>query len=217
MVALTERIYDLAPPGGLFDETVVGNLLPDHAPGARNAMVHRAARKGEILILKPGLYCLAEKYRRTHPHPFIVAAMLHAPSHISLESALSYHGLIPEAVHQVASVTSQRSRTFNTPLGYFTYRRVPCDYTRAGVVAEKVVDNAWAFLATPLRAIADLIYVRRDVRWEKDGLAFLTTSMRIDMDDLHDVSMDLFDEVHDSFRNKRVKDYLRGVKETVGT
>ena len=188
----------------------------------RNANVTRPSRPcsgGTLLMLslKPGLYCLAEKYRRTHPHPFIVAAMLHAPSHISLESTLSYHGLIPEAVHQVTSVTSERSRAFNTPLGFFTYRRVPCDYARAGVVAEKIVDDAWGFLATPLRAIADLIYVRREVEWGKDGLAFLTSSMRIEIEDLHELAMELFDEVHDSIRNKRVKDYLQGMRETLRT
>lgn len=52
---------------------------------ARGLLVHRACKAGEILRLKPGLFVLGQPYRRSEPHPFVVAAMLHAPSHISLE------------------------------------------------------------------------------------------------------------------------------------
>ena len=48
----------------------------------------------------------------------MLAASLHAPSHVSLESALAYHGLIPEAVYQVASITVARSREFTS---YITF------------------------------------------------------------------------------------------------
>ena len=40
---------------------------------------------------------------------------------ISLETALSYHGLIPEAVYQTASVTAARGRAFDTSIGRFTF------------------------------------------------------------------------------------------------
>ena len=162
----------------------MANLLPRHSTGARRALVHRAVASGGLLRLKPGLYCLPPELRRSHPHPFVVAAMLHFPSQLSLETALAHHGLIPEAVHQVASVTSGRSRTFDTPLGRFVFGRVPCDDQRAGVKATRLDGDAWAFLATPLRAIADLIYLRRAVSWERDGLSFLLESMRIEREDL---------------------------------
>jgi predicted transcriptional regulator of viral defense system len=133
MQSLTEKALKLAPPGGLFDETVIHNLFPDSSTGARGLLVHRACQAGEILRLKPGLFVLGQPYRKSEPHPFVVAAMLHAPSHISLESALAYHGLIPEAVYQVSGVTVGRSREFSTPLGVFDFRRVPARAPRAGV------------------------------------------------------------------------------------
>ena len=125
MQNLTEKVFKLAPPGGLFDETVIHNLFPDSTAGARALLVHRACQAGEILRLKPGLFGLGPPYRKSEPHPFVVAGVLHSPSHISLESALSHHGLIPEAVYQVSSVTVGRSREFTTPLGVFSFRRVP--------------------------------------------------------------------------------------------
>ncbi len=213
MQKLTEKAFNLVPPGGLFDDSVIRNLFPGSSEGARKLFVHRAVHSKEVLRLKPGLYCLAEPYRKTHPHPFLVAAVLHSPSHISLESALSFHGLIPEAVREITSVTVSRSRTFKNPLGVFSFVRVPANDPRAGVQAIELEPNAWAFVATPLRAIADLVYVRKEVLWRKDGLGFLIKSMRIEEDDLLHLEMDDFEVIKRSIRNLRVKDYLEGIQE----
>jgi len=35
MQTLTEKIFKLAPPGGLFDESVVQTLFPGQSTGAR--------------------------------------------------------------------------------------------------------------------------------------------------------------------------------------
>lgn len=212
MQTLTERILELAPPGGLFDETVIANLFPDGSTGARNVLVHRACQAGEILRLKPGLFVLAPPYRKTDPHPFVLASSLHAPSHISLESALAWHGLIPEAVYQVSSVTIARSREFTTPLGVFSFRRVPARLPRAGVEAVEVARNAWAFVASPLRAIADQVYLNRDISWQRNGMGYLTESLRIEEDDVREMSFDRLDEILESFRSRRVRTYLQGMK-----
>jgi hypothetical protein len=215
MQTLTERIFELAPPGGLFNESVVRNVLPETTTGARKQLVYRAIEHGEILRLKPGDYCLATGFRKSHPHPFVLAAVLHSPSHVSLESALSFHGLIPEAVYAVSSVTYQRSRSFKTPWGLFSFQRVPTHQPRAGVEIVRLADDAWAFVARPLRAIADLVYLRKEVCWESAGSSFLTESMRIEEDDLEEMSMDDFDAVHESLKDKRVKAYLCGLAKEI--
>lgn len=208
MLSLTKEVFKISPPGGLFDMTVVRNLFPDRSEGARKVLVHRAESKGEILRLKPGLFLLAEEYRKSHPHPFVIAAALHSPSHVSLESALSFHGLIPEAVYQVSSVTAARSRTFETSIGIFTFQHVAAKNPRAGVEAVKIDKASWAFVATPLRAIADLVYVRKHIRWERDGLAFLTESMRIEMEDLRRIPFNELDDLNASLHDGRTKEYL---------
>lgn len=211
MQAMTEKIFRLSPPGGLFDETAVRNLFPGRSEAARKVLVHRACSAGEIIRLKPGLFLLAPELRKTHPHPFVIAALLHSPSHISLESALAHHGLIPEAVYEIASVTSARSRSFTTPAGVFSFTRVPAVNPRAGVRAQNINGRSWVFIASPVRAIADLLYVRKEVTWEQDGPAFLTDSMRIERDDLKTIPFDNLDEVCDSLRDRRTVNYLRGL------
>jgi hypothetical protein len=215
MQTLTEAVYHLAPPAGLFDETVIANLFPESSPGARALLVHRARQAGEILRLKRGVFLLDARYRKSEPHPFVLAGALHAPSHVSLESALAYHGLIPEAVCQVSSVTVGRSREFVTPAGVFSFSRVPARAPRAGVQSLAVARDAWAFVASPLRAIADAVYLRRGITWDRDGLGFLTESLRIEDDDLRSLSFVVMDEIVDSLGSRRVRAYLEGMKGAV--
>lgn len=215
MQTLTEKVYHLAPPGGLFDETVIANLFPDRSPGARALLVHRAIQSGEILRLKPGLFVLDGRYRKSEPHPFHIAALLHYPSHISLESALAWHRLIPEAVYQVSSVTSGRSRAFTTPLGVFGFQRVPARPPRAGVAAVEIARDCWAFIATPLRAIADMIYLNRMITWQEHGLSYFTESLRIEEDDLRQIPLVGLDDILNSLRSLRVQTFLRGLKGAV--
>lgn len=213
MQTLTERAFELSPPGGVLDSTAIGNLFPGASVGARKLLVHRATRAGEILRLKPGLYILHTAYRQSSLHPFSIAAMVHSPSHVSLESALAHHGLIPEAVYQVASVTVARSRTLRTPLGVFSYHRVPARNPRAGVCLEKLSENSWAFVATPVRAIADMVYLDKHVSWKTDGLSYLTKSLRIEEDDLPGLDPDMIDEVRESIADSRTTDFLSGLRE----
>lgn len=212
MQRLTEKTLLLSPPGSLIEMTAVRNLFPDLSEGARRVLLHRAVRAGELIRLKRGLFLLQPEFRKSSPHPFVVAALLHAPSHISLETALSHHGLIPEAVYQVASVTPSRSRVFDTPIGRFSFQRVPAVDPRAGVQAVKLGQDSWAFIASPLRAIADLVYLRSSVSWAKDGLDFLTDSLRMEEEDLSQLDCSLGEEILESLRSPRVREYLQGLR-----
>lgn len=212
MQTLTEQVLKLDPPGNLFDSTVVINLNPHLSVGARKLLVHRAVASGEVMRLKPGVFCLNEPFGKRPPHPFAVAGTLHFPSHISLETALSHWNMIPEAVHGIASVTQQRSRTYNTPLGVFSFQRVPADRPLAGVQSLEIMSGVWIYIARPLRAIADLVYLRPDVTWKAHGVRFLTESMRIEEEDLEDVPLDEFEKIQQCVRDRRTQRYLAGLK-----
>jgi len=213
MQTLTEAIWKLNPPYGIFNTTVIRNLFPNISSGAQKAIVFRAAQKKEIMTLKPGLYCLSEQFRRKNPHPFVIASLLCSPSYISMESALKYHGLIPEAIYQVISVSSHRTKTFKTPLGNFFYSKIPCQKFRAGVKCIKINNNTWAFIADPVRAIADLIYKNKEVTWEFENMSYIYESLRIEQDDLLEHFFIGFDDVYNSIANKRVRKFLKGIKE----
>ncbi len=212
MKTLTQSVYKLSPPGGLFNETVVGNLFADRTHGARELLLDRAIKAKEVQRLKRGIYVLAPEYRKTTPPLFTIAAVLHSPSHISLETALAHHGLIPEAVYQVASVSIRRSRTFDTPLGLFSYHCVPCINPRAGVEVMQLDLNFWAYVATPLRAIADMVYLNRTLTWSEHGANYLLESLRIEEEDLLDISFGRCEEIMEAFRSRRVRIFLKEMR-----
>ena len=76
--------------------------------GRRYGLVNRAVKSGELLRLQRGLYMLADRYRTQGNHPFALAQALSPGSYISFETALSYHGWIPEKVYITASVVPGR-------------------------------------------------------------------------------------------------------------
>lgn len=192
--------------------TAVRNFFPDSSDGAIKLFIHRAVSSGEVIRLKPGLFLLQAGFRRWDPHPYVVAALLHSPSHVSLETALSYHGLIPEAVYQTASVTAARGCEFATPIGRFSFQRVPARNPRAGVQAVKLDHDLWAFIASAPRAIADIVYLRRSVTWTHDGVGFLTDSLRIEGEDLGRIDLSSCEEILENLPSRRVRDYLEGLR-----
>ena len=65
-----------------------------------------------------------------------LANLIYGPSYISLDYALSLHGLIPERVETITSVTTRRSRHFDTPFGTFSYRMLNGRRYAVGVLLE---------------------------------------------------------------------------------
>jgi hypothetical protein len=115
---------------------------------------------GRLLQLRRGLYALPEEYRTRSAHAFEVANLVVRPSYVSLESALAYHGVIPEAVYTTTSVTSARASEFETPLGRYSYQHVTPGFFW-GYAAEPIAgDAAEAFVARPEKALLDLVYLR---------------------------------------------------------
>ncbi|KKT26740.1 MAG: hypothetical protein UW11_C0006G0006 [Parcubacteria group bacterium GW2011_GWA2_43_9b] len=87
---------------------------------AASALLHRYKKRGFILQLKRGLYVFPEVL----PPDVYVANKLYAPSYISLEFALSYHGVIPETVYEITSITTKSTRRFEALGKIFSYRKI---------------------------------------------------------------------------------------------
>jgi len=58
--------------------------------------------------------------------------MIYDPSYISFEYALSYWNLIPEGVKEIVSLTTGKTKQFDTPVGRFGYIHQPVDYYSIG-------------------------------------------------------------------------------------
>ena len=202
MNRLTQHFFSV--PTGVFTQPGAA-VVVDGSDFSRHGLVKRALANGEILDIRRGLYCLAPRYQKKPVSIYGLAQRVHGPSYISLETALSYHGCIPEAVHACTCVSAGRAREFITPLGLFSYKRVPQRTFYVGV--ERCVDpdgNTW-FMASPAKALADYVYVHRP-SWTTIDEA--SANLRIEAEELAGVTPEQLDDLIDNYSNCRVRCFL---------
>jgi predicted transcriptional regulator of viral defense system len=87
---------------------------------ASQFLVYRLKKKGYVVSVKRGLYKLSDE----QIPDLYVANKIYSPSYISLEFALSYHGIIPETVYEITSVTTKATRRFKTLGKIFSFRKI---------------------------------------------------------------------------------------------
>ncbi len=78
-------------------------------------------KKDYIKKICKGFYIFSD-LQINEPILFTIANRVYRPSYISLETALSIYGIIPEAVYGITSVTSQKTKNLKSPVGDFIYR-----------------------------------------------------------------------------------------------
>lgn len=115
-------------------------------------------RAGKVTQLRRGLYTLAPPYQKEPPHSYLVANHLVRGSYVSLHMALSHYALIPEHVAVVTSVTTGRPGMWQNDYGHFSYQHIqPALFF--GFVYRQITQTQWAYMATPEKALLDLIYL----------------------------------------------------------
>lgn len=207
MSTLREKILETALANHVLTENDLEYLL-DGTPASRYALVNKAVNSGEIIRIRRGLYIMADKYRTNRLSKFFLASRIVPHSYISLESALSYHGWIPESVPNITSVTPHgRSRSFHTPFGEFSFDLIKTNEYEflTGVERIEEIVNAPFLLATPLRALVDYVYIKK-VKWQ--GLNFITEGLRIELDQLSVIKNNDFLVIKNVYRNKRVLHFI---------
>lgn len=181
----------------------------DDAGSRLDALLKRAVAAGEILRIRRGLFCLHSRYGSSRLHPFELAQRIHGPSYISMELALAHHGWIPEAVHAITCATRERSRSFDTPLGLYTFTRIPQKIFLAGVHRVPLENGGSFFLANPLKALSDYVYV---YACDWCSMKPVVESLRVDEADLGALTADMFDALADVYMSGRVRRFLEGFR-----
>ena len=140
----------------IISARVVTAFRPD-SQAMRNQLT-RWRKKGLIIQLKRGIYALNMGDRKVNPSRFFLANQLLWPSYVSLESALGYYGIIPEAVADVTSVTTKKTSRFINPLGKFIYQRIKPTVFR-GYRSYKDEAGLEYMIAEPEKAVVDFLYL----------------------------------------------------------
>ena len=162
-------------------------------------------KKNYIKKIRQGFYIFSD-LEINEQTLFVIANRIHEPSYISLEMALSFYGLIPEAVYGITSVTSQKTRTIKTPIGGFTYRHLKPELLFGYELRE--CDGHHYRMAETEKAVLDYLYFNSKIKDEESfmGARFNTDEFK------KRVNMEKFNKYLAAFNNKalakRVKKFL---------
>lgn len=137
----------------LFSALDVRKVFPV-SKAAATFLLHRYAKKGFITRVKRGLYVFPDAL----PPELFIANKLYEPSYVSLEFALSYHGVIPETVYEITSVGPKATRHFDALNKTYSYRRIT-KRAFTGYTAQK--QKGFSFvIADAEKAFVDTLHYR---------------------------------------------------------
>ena len=141
-----------------------------------NNKIKRMVKKRELYPIRKGLY-----ENNENVSPKYLANAIYGPSYISFNYALSYYGLIPEAVHQVTSATmlKGKKKEYSNAFGNFSYRDIPAEAYPYGI--NIITENGYSYMiATKEKALCDKLYELPNIKNQKDLENVLFEDMRID-------------------------------------
>lgn len=141
--------------------------------------ISRLVDKQELFPLVRGLY---ETDRDVSGQ--CLAGVMFGPSYLSFEYALSYYGLIPEAVYTFTSATydKKKAKEFGNVFGRFSYRDVPTEVYPYGILIQE--ENGYIYqMASPEKALCDKLYTMPPVGNQKEIVRMLFEDLRIERSD----------------------------------
>lgn len=143
-------------------------------------------RQEKLTQVRRGIFVPGDRARVRGPEPFLLANHLLGPSYVSLESALSYWQLIPEQVFEVTSVTTARSKSYQTKVGRFSYWHLPLPYYAFGQQRVELAPGQYALIARPEKAVCDKIIATSALNFRSldQVRSWLIEDMRMDPDQL---------------------------------
>lgn len=192
-------------PSGIIADRDIYCIFGDYSNKAQKDLIERAIAWGWLQRVKRGLYVIGRPFRTENPSRFEVAQHIYGPSYISMESALSHHQMIPEAVYATVSVTAKRSMEFKSPLGLYLFHHIPPAYFFEGVDRIEDANNVY-LMASPLKALGDYIYVNKK---EYNTVREITSDLRIEREHLANQPITLLRSLEDHYPSRRVQQFYR--------
>jgi len=195
-------------PQEVFDYQVLRDCLRSYRK-PRDA-IQRLVAAGDIISIRKGLYAFAAPFRRQPIVREQLANLIYGPSYVSLDSALSHYGLIPERVETVTSVTTGRSRTFDTPFGTFSYQMLtPARYAVGTLL---LPEAAPAFLiASPEKALVDKLWMDKRFAGNRmrDFGPYLFDDLRLAPEGLRALNAERLAAIDQAYSSPKISNLLR--------
>ncbi len=190
-------------PNEVFDyQTLLGVLAEYASPRDK---ISDLLCKGTIIKVKKGLYIFGkDASKKLYSHETL-ANLIYGPSYISLDYALQSYGLIPERVETVTSVTTGRSKTFSTPVGNFSYRKIGEEAFASGMdMIENPVGNSY-LIAVPEKALVDKIQSDwgMAIRTQTEMERYLVENLRLEIFDIQQMDISKIEQYANRYHSRK--------------
>ncbi|MCD6115954.1 hypothetical protein J7K93_02975 [bacterium] len=130
-------------------------------PGFDSRRLVEWQERGYIEKLRNSFYCFKDIETEEQFLSYL-ANVIYRPSYVSLESALSVYGFIPEHVFQTISCTTLKTQIFNTKRGRFVYHHLkPKFHFGYKFMPWK---NFNYLIAEPEKALIDYLYLHPEIK-----------------------------------------------------
>jgi len=161
-------------PLGVFSRADIEVVYSDLDP----RRLYEWQLKGYVLKLRNSWYCLPDFLKEPYS-TWIIANTVHAPSYISLESALSFYGILPEGVYTCTSVCTTRTLRINMAGHEYEFSRLREKHYKGYRLEDTGSRGRRLRIACPEKAVADFFYLRtfynsedeiRNLRFDESSL-----------------------------------------------
>jgi predicted transcriptional regulator of viral defense system len=160
--------------------------IEKHFPRFDSRRLVEWQEKGYIRKLRNRYYHFSDQ-KIDEPYLYYTANGLYRPSYVSLESALSRYGFIPEGVFQITSCTTLKTNSFSTPVGNFSYRSIKPELFFGYQLVQWNIHRYT--IANPEKTLIDYLYLHHDVNSTADlealRLNIREINLRISIDKLN--------------------------------
>ena len=200
----------------IIDYAALKSILVNMGYENINDKINNLKQKGIIKSLKKGFYIHTSLINKNIvSKEFISNNLLESPSYISLDYALFFYGLIPEAVHEITAVTTKRSKKFKTDIGIFSYRHIKKELFSIGIKTENTKRGNY-LIAGKEKAICDKIYFTKGVELTSKSslIEFIENDLRIDTDEFANFNIKFFSEYYQISKSKKIKILMNLIKES---
>lgn len=203
-------------PSRIIEHATLSSILKNLGYKRINDKIVQLKNKGILTPLKSGVYIYNPLHNKALVSKEIIANVLFGPSYVSLDFALWYHGLIPESVHEITSITTKRSKSFETPFGVFSFHKIKKELFNIGLEIQACKSGNF-IIASREKALCDKVYFTKDIdlRSQKAMIEFLEDDLRVDMDELENCNITIFEEYVKISKSKKIEvltKVIRGLK-----
>lgn len=178
-------------------------------PNFRQSTLYDWEKSGKVTKLRNNRYIFSD----FGPHNFdfyLLSNKLYIPSYVSTELALSHYSIIPEGVSVITAISTNKTKSFNTPVGIFQYQSIQSALFFGYELLE--YSGRRVKIASLEKAILDYLYLHTEIsskvdfeslRWNREELA-----IRIDNEKFAKY-LKIFDNHSLETRVSVMRDYLK--------